>query len=201
MWIESATRPTKSLVPYARNSRTHTSEQIEQLRASYRQFGFTVPIVIDEDGTIIAGHARVLMAELEKLDEVPVRVAHGWTQLQKAAYVIADNQLALNADWDKAVLALELGELGAAGFDLSLVGFSEAELEALAKINVGPDAFQAFGENVPTDYCCPRCNYRWSGSPDGSGGAEPEQADEAPEPPPPEDRPRRPRRAAARGDG
>ena len=124
-------RPIESLIPYARNSRTHSDEQIEQLMASMREWGWTNPVLVDEDGGIIAGHGRVMAAKRLGLKEVPVIVASGWTEAQKRAYVIADNKLALNAGWDNEMLALELGDLQELGFDLDLVGFSTDELEDL----------------------------------------------------------------------
>lgn len=115
-------RPVAKLVPYARNARTHSPQQIDQLARSIEQFGWTIPVLVDEEGVIIAGHGRVLAALQLKLDTVPVMVAAGWTDAQRRAYVIADNQLALNAGWDKDLLNLELGALEAEGFDLSLTG-------------------------------------------------------------------------------
>lgn len=119
------------LIPYARNARTHTEEQVAQIAASIREFGFTNPILIDNDNRIIAGHGRVKAALLLGLAEVPcLRLSH-LTETQIKAYVIADNRLALNAGWDEELLALEIGELKAAGFDLELTGFTDEELEEL----------------------------------------------------------------------
>ena len=118
------------LVPYARNSRTHSDAQVAQIAASIKEFGFTNPVLIDADGGIIAGHGRVLAARVLKLDSVPcIRLSH-LTETQKRAYVIADNNLALNAGWDEELLALELGELNAADFDMALIGFDAGELSA-----------------------------------------------------------------------
>jgi len=125
------------LVPFAQNSRTHDRDQIEQVARSIAEWGWTNPVLIAEDGTIIAGHARVLAARKLGLDEVPVMVASGWSEAQIRAYVIADNKLAENAGWDRKLLAAELQEL-AGGFDLSLIGFSDEELAALsASANAG----------------------------------------------------------------
>ena len=124
-------RPIEALIPYARNSRTHSDEQIAQIAASMREWGWTNPVLVDEDGGIIAGHGRVMAAKRLGLKEVPVIVASGWTEAQKRAYIIADNKLALNAGWDEAMLALELGDLQELGFDTNLVGFSTDELEDL----------------------------------------------------------------------
>jgi hypothetical protein len=116
------------LIPYARNSRTHDDAQVAQIAASIREFGFTNPVLIDADHGIIAGHGRVLAARKLGLAEVPcIRLTH-LTEIQKRAYVIADNKLALNAGWDEEALRLELGDLRAANVDLSLIGFTELEI-------------------------------------------------------------------------
>lgn len=124
-------RPRLSLRPFPRNARTHSPDQIRQVVASIQQWGWTMPVLIDESGEIIAGHARVLAAEALELDEVPVLVARGWSEDQKRAYVIADNKLAQNAGWDDALLTLELRDLNAAGFDLGLTGFAPGELQSI----------------------------------------------------------------------
>lgn len=121
-------RKVASLLPYARNARTHTDAQVKQIADSIGEFGFTNPVLVDEDGTIIAGHGRVLAAKRLKLDTVPVMVASGWTEAQRRAYVIADNQLALNAGWDEDTLRDELRALGEMGFDLALTGFDDIKL-------------------------------------------------------------------------
>lgn len=122
---------TADLVPYARNSRTHDDAQVAQLAASIREFGFTNPILIDEDNGIIAGHGRVMAARKLDLDAVPcLRLTH-LTEAQRRAYVIADNRLALNAGWDEDMLRVEFAELQDLGFDLDLTGFDSKELDAL----------------------------------------------------------------------
>ena len=126
------------LTPYARNSRTHSDEQIGQIAASIKEWGWTTPVLVDEDGSIIAGHGRTLAAQRLKMTEVPVMVAKGWSDAKKRAYVIADNKLALNAGWDNELLALELGELGDLGFDLDLVGFTDEEIAALMPVQIEP---------------------------------------------------------------
>jgi len=128
-------RKTSALVPYARNPRTHTPEQVSQIAASIREWGWTMPVLIDEAGMLIAGHGRVLAAQKLRLPEVPVMIAVGWSEAQKRAYVIADNQLTLASSWDKELLAVELRELKEANFDLGLTGlpksmFGDDEAEA-----------------------------------------------------------------------
>jgi DNA modification methylase len=119
------------LVPYARNARTHSKEQILQLRASLREFGFVNPVIVDKDLNIIAGHGRILAAKEEGITEVPCVFAEHLTEAQKRAYIIADNRLAMNAGWDMEMLSVEISELQGADFDLSVLGFDEAELSKL----------------------------------------------------------------------
>jgi DNA modification methylase len=120
-----------TLIPFAKNSRTHSDAQVAQIAASIREFGFTNPVLIDEANGIIAGHGRVMAARKLKLTEVPcIRLAH-LSDAQKRAYVIADNKLALNAGWDEAMLKLELADLKALDFDLNLTGFDTNEIDAL----------------------------------------------------------------------
>jgi ParB-like chromosome segregation protein Spo0J len=118
-------------LPYARNSRTHSEDQIGQIASSIKEFGFTNPILIDADNQIIAGHGRLMGANRLQMKEVPcIRLSH-LTESQKRAYVIADNKLALNAGWDDELLALEIKDLQELDFDVSLLGFSEDELSAI----------------------------------------------------------------------
>src|SRR3954451_18436195 len=119
------------LVPYARNARTHSDAQVAQIAASVREWGWTVPVLVDETGMLIAGHGRVLAARKLGLPEVPVMVARGWSEAQKRAYVVADNKLALNAGWDEDLLRIELSDLQEMGADLELIGFAHDELAAL----------------------------------------------------------------------
>jgi len=115
--------PTAALVPYARNSRTHSPAQIAQVAASIREFGFTNPVLIDADNGIIAGHGRVMAAQSLGLAEVTcIRLGH-LTEAQKRAYIIADNQLALNSGWDMDMLQAELADLAGIEFDMNLIGF------------------------------------------------------------------------------
>ena len=123
--------PTDTLVPYARNSRTHSPEQVAQIAASIKEYGFTNPVLIDANNTLIAGHGRVMAAQSIGLPTVPaIRLAH-LTDAQRRAYVIADNKLAENAGWDMATLAREVEDLTADGYDIDLLGFGADELTAL----------------------------------------------------------------------
>lgn len=119
------------LVPYARNARTHSKEQILQLRASLREFGFVNPVIVDKKLNIIAGHGRILAAKEEGITEVPCVFAEHLTDAQKRAYIIADNRLALNAGWDAEMLSVEIADLQGIDFDISLLGFDDAELNKI----------------------------------------------------------------------
>tara|TARA_R110000765_G_scaffold273224_2_gene371952 strand:- start:2026 stop:2781 length:756 start_codon:yes stop_codon:yes gene_type:complete len=124
-------RKVDALIPYARNARTHSDEQIAQLAASIKEWGWTTPVLVDEDGGIIAGHGRVMAARKMGIEEVPTMTASGWTKAQKQAYVLADNQLPQNAGWDMDLLSVEMKDLDADGFDLSLIGFGDGEITNL----------------------------------------------------------------------
>jgi ParB-like chromosome segregation protein Spo0J len=121
-------RKVDDLIPYARNARTHSEEQVAQLAASIKEWGWTTPVLIDEDGEIIAGHGRVMAARKLGIEEVPTMTATGWTKAQKQAYVLADNQLPQNAGWDMDLLKVEMEDLTDQAFDLELVGFHPSQL-------------------------------------------------------------------------
>lgn len=118
------------LKPYARNSRVHPTKQIDQLRASLRQFGWTMPILIRPDGTIIAGHARLQAAQLERMEQVPVIIASNWSEAQCRAYTIADNKIADGSNWHDDALLEELLQLRD-DFDAQALGFEDKELMKL----------------------------------------------------------------------
>jgi len=137
--------PISSLKPSPRNARTHSKKQIKQIAASIEEFGFTNPVIIDETKTILAGHGRVEAAKLLKLKDVPVvRIEH-MSEEQKRAYVIADNQLALNAGWDENLLGQELQGLVDAGFDVELTGFDMGDIDKLIE-GIGVDVGDAEGD-------------------------------------------------------
>ena len=123
--------PLDRLKPYAKNARTHSEAQVAQIAASIVEFGFTAPLLVSNDGGILAGHGRLAAAKKLNLDAVPVVVLDHLTPTQRRAYILADNQLALQAGWDQELLAVELADLSAAGFDLALTGFSDEELADL----------------------------------------------------------------------
>jgi DNA modification methylase len=121
-------RATDELVPYARNARTHSDQQVDQIAASIAEWGWTMPVLIDEGGVILAGHGRVLAARRLGIEEVPVIVAKGWSEPQRRAYVLADNKLTLNGGWDEDLLRVEIADLELEGFDLELTGFDPDEI-------------------------------------------------------------------------
>ena len=141
--------PIDKLIPYARNARTHGKEQIIQLRASLREFGFINPVIIDKDLSIIAGHGRVIAAKEEGIEKIPCVFAEHLTEAQKRAYILADNRLALNAGWDEEMLSLEIADLKDAAFDISLLGFDEKELDAL--LSMGNDDAEDDGFDVEAE--------------------------------------------------
>lgn len=121
----------EKLIPYARNSRTHSDDQVAQIAASIKEFGWTNPILVDGEAGIIAGHGRLAAARKLGLKKIPVIELSHLTPTQKKALIIADNKLALNAGWDNDMLALEFEELKIEGFDLDLLGFDETEINKL----------------------------------------------------------------------
>jgi ParB-like chromosome segregation protein Spo0J len=131
-------RDPRQLKPHPKNSRFHPEVQLKQLAASLRRFGITKPILVDDDDTILAGHATTLAAIECRLPTVPVVVAHGWTDEQKRAYLIADNRLGEKSTWDSALLALEIGALNPIGDDLAAMGFTDKDVAAALK-RAAPD--------------------------------------------------------------
>ena len=139
---------TSDLIPYVRNSRTHSKEQVSQIAGSIKEFGFTNPILVDEQNGVIAGHGRIMAAKLLGMSDVPTITLSGLSDAQKRAYVIADNKLALNAGWDEEALKIEFAELSDLDYDLSLTGFSEDELAGL-EIGVSSEIDKEKQDNAP----------------------------------------------------
>jgi ParB-like chromosome segregation protein Spo0J len=154
-------RKVSALIPYARNARTHSDAQVAQIAASIREWGWTNPVLIDAEGGLIAGHGRVLAARKLGIEDVPCMVATGWSDAQKKAYILADNQLALNAGWDKTLLGGELQDLNAIKFDIGLVGFDPQMLEDLMYgADFAPGSLDEQGkldELAPKIVICPHC--------------------------------------------
>jgi ParB-like chromosome segregation protein Spo0J len=156
-------RAVADLVPYARNSRTHSHEQVAQIAAAVREFGWTNPLLIDGQGTIIAGHGRLQAARKLGLDTVPCIVLDHLTEGQRRALVIADNKLATNAGWDADMLECEFRELQDSDFDMNLLGFSQDEMAGiLADKNFEPAKQEdqtRLDEKKPT--VCPNCDHEF----------------------------------------
>jgi ParB-like chromosome segregation protein Spo0J len=150
------------LIPYVKNSRTHSDEQVAQIAASIKEFGWTNPILVDGSNGIIAGHGRLMAARKLGYKEVPTIELTDLTETQKKAYIIADNRLALNAGWDNEMLTIELNDLLADGFALDILGFDPTEIQTL--INGGPDFEPATEDEQgkldqldPKWIACPHC--------------------------------------------
>lgn len=141
-------KKTADLVPYANNSRLHDETQLGQLVASINEFGFTNPVLLDGANGIIAGHGRVMAANVLGLETVPTIELQHLTDEQKAAYVITDNKLAQNAKWDDEILRLELQSLSDADYDLSILGFDEASLSRLLDVAETADAFEEYNQAI-----------------------------------------------------
>lgn len=154
---------TEDLIPFAGNSREHSDQQIAQIAASIREFGFLAPIVADDDNTIIAGHGRVLAAEKLGLEKVPVVRAGHLTDAQRRAYVIADNKLSDNSQFQFDTLKLEFEQLQELDFDLELTGFTAKELGKIFDDPDYGDAPDEFPEDDGGDntHICPSCGYEW----------------------------------------
>lgn len=154
-------RQIESLIPYDRNSRTHSDAQVAQIAASIKEFGWTNPVLIDAEGGIIAGHGRIMAGRKLGITEAPCIVLDGLTEAQRRAYVIADNKLALNAGWDIDLLKIELKDLDAEKFDLTLTGFELGELAlmfAQPNFEPGTEADQGkLDELSPKIIQCPHC--------------------------------------------
>jgi len=153
-----------SLIPYINNSRTHSDEQVAQLAASIKEFGWTNPILVDGDNSIIAGHGRLLAARKLGYKEVPTIELADLTETQKKAYIIADNKLALNAGWDNEILSIELGSLQSANFNIELLGFDAIELSDLFDEQI--KELKSNTEEIdPDEYdmnCkCPKCGFEF----------------------------------------
>ena len=159
---------TDRLIPYAMNSRTHSPEQVAQIAASIKEFGFTNPILTDGENGIIAGHGRVMAAQKLGLESVPCIDLPHLTSAQRKAYVIADNKLALNAGWDDELLRIELDELHTDGFKMDLLGFDAAELSAAMSLDSLPDMLEpeSSSKEIDTDdykmgHMCPKCGFEF----------------------------------------
>ena len=152
-------RSISGLIPYARNARTHSGAQVSQIAASIREFGWTQPVLVDGANGIIAGHGRVLAARQLGIDSVPVIELSHLTPIQRQAYILADNKMALNAGWDDELLALELTDLDGVGFDVALTGFDDEEIKNLSSdFAPATEAEQGKLDELSPNYVsCPHC--------------------------------------------
>jgi ParB-like chromosome segregation protein Spo0J len=167
-------RPLDALIPYARNARTHSDAQIAQIAASIREWGWTMPVLVDETGGLIAGHGRVLAARVLGLSTVPVMVARGWSDAKVRSYRIADNKLALLSAWDDELLGMEFADLRQLGATVELTGFETGTIEDLIRGPQAPGAFTSYDETIETEHVCPKCGFRWSGTATATRTAETE---------------------------
>jgi ParB-like chromosome segregation protein Spo0J len=172
-------RPIDALIPYARNARLHSDAQIASIAASIREWGWTIPVLVDETGALIAGHGRVLAARQLGIAEVPTMTARGWTEPKIRAYRLADNKLAELSSWDAELLGLEFAELRDLGAPLDLTGFEAKAIEDLIAGPTPPAEFAEHDETIETEHTCPRCGFRWSGSAGVSRATIDEAADDA----------------------
>ena len=149
--MEITQREVDTLIPYVNNTRTHSQEQVQQIASSIKEFGFTNPILIDEKNGVIAGHGRIMAAQLLGIKEVPTITLTGLTEAQIKAYIIADNKLALNAGWDEEPLKIELQDLIDNDFDIDLLGFSKEEIAELGldDLNIDLDLDKTKEDDVP----------------------------------------------------
>lgn len=165
--LEVTYEKVEELIPYVNNSRTHSDKQITQICSSINEYGFTTPIIIDEQKNVLAGHGRLEAVKRLGWSEVPCVTLKGLTKAQKKAYVIADNKLALNADWDLNTLENELKGLKELDFDLELTGFDDFELDNLLREDetiqdntiedVMENAKTELGESTTKTHICPNC--------------------------------------------
>ena len=158
-------RNINDLIPYVNNSRTHSDEQVTQIASSIKEFGFTNPILIDEKGGVIAGHGRIMAGKKLGLEQVPTITLAGLTDAQRKAYVIADNKLALNADWDFDLLRIEIQALEEMDYSLDILGFNFDELQDLfpsdsTDTSVDVDDFNEV-DSFDLDHKCPKCGYEF----------------------------------------
>lgn len=159
--------PVETLIPYARNARTHSEAQVAQIAGSIKEFGFCNPVLIDKDGGIIAGHGRVLAAQKLGLKAVPTITLGHLSETQKRAYVLADNKLALNAGWDDEMLKVELESLHEADFNMDLLGFDAADLSIAMGFENELATPESSAQEINVDdykmsHTCPKCGFEFN---------------------------------------
>lgn len=163
--MESGRAPLDRFIPYPSNPRTHPPAEIELLAEILKMRGADQPIVVDEAWMILKGHGRLASALKAGLDGFPYVRRFGLSDQEKTAMRIEDNQVALLAGWDRALISGEIASLKLAGYDVALLGFGETQLVQFTTTPGPPAQFPEFSESIATDYCCPKCGYKWSGKP------------------------------------
>jgi ParB-like chromosome segregation protein Spo0J len=165
MSVKIEQRSIAKLIPYASNSRTHSDAQVAQIAASIKEFGWTNPILVSGDNSIIAGHGRLLAARKLGMEEVPVIVLDHLSKSQQRALVIADNQLALNAGWDMDMLKAEIETLNIEGFELEILGFDDSTLQKILdepNFEAGTEDDQGKLDQLePKMIACPKCQHEF----------------------------------------
>lgn len=168
------------LVPYEHNARTHPPAQIDLLAQLMKRFGPDQAIVVDENRSILKGHGRRLGALKAGFEYFPVVQRFGLTEDEKQAMRLADNQVSLLAGWDEQLVSFEVKKLERNGFDMKLLGFGERQLVQFTTAIQPPGAFPVYDENIPVEYCCPRCGYKGSGNWAAEKPEEPPAPEKAP---------------------
>lgn len=157
-------RPLSWIKEYEANPRSHPPAQIDLLARSMRDDGVTMPILVDEDGVIIAGHGRRMAAMQNGFGEYPVVIARGWSEEQKRAARIKDNSYGIMSGWTLDLLRGEIMQLKAVDYDVKLLGFGDAQLVEFTTLPGPPSQFPAVGADIDTKHQCPKCGWRWSGA-------------------------------------
>lgn len=157
--------PLRNIHEWPDNPKTHPPAQVALLADLLKQYGPDQDIVVDEGGVIIKGHGRKLAAALAGLDEFPVTIREGLSEPDKVALRIADNQVPLLGGWNRELVGAQITQLKTAGFPVALLGFGEQQIVQFTTTPGPPPGFQAYGEDLPVAYCCPKCQYSWSGNP------------------------------------
>lgn len=153
--------------PYENNPRIHSNIQIEQIGNSIKEFGFTVPILLDEENNVIAGHGRLEASKVLDIGKVPTITLANLSEEQKKAYIIADNKITLNSNWNEDLLKNELKFLSDNDFNLDVLAFEDSEIEnyfkEIEEVDFTED-FKEFDEDIETEHQCPKCGFKWSGN-------------------------------------
>lgn len=161
--------PLERLKPFKKNARVHSADQVAKIAKSIREFGFVAPVIAQPDGTLIAGHGRILAAHKAGIKQVPVLVVSGWSADKISAYVLADNKIALDASWDDDILRAELAALSQTDFDVTLTGFNDAEILKIIQADLSNESSETSGGGSDADEeqieCkCPHCDHVFKAS-------------------------------------